>query len=110
MASPTTDVFLSYKAEDRPSLAPLVAALEAEGLAVWWDVHISAGTNWHKEIEQHLDNARCVIVAWSKRSVGDEVTLSAMRRGARSGATPMSRSASTVSNRRSASVRSRHSH
>lgn len=72
MASPTTDVFLSYKAEDRPSLAPLVAALEAEGFAVWWDVHISAGTNWQKEIEQHLDNARCVIVAWSKRSVGDD--------------------------------------
>ena len=72
MASPTTDVFLSYKAEDRPSLAPLVAALEAEGFAVWWDVHIGAGTNWHKEIEQHLDHARCVIVAWSKRSVGDD--------------------------------------
>jgi hypothetical protein len=31
MASPATDVFLSYKAEDRSRLAPLVTALEAEG-------------------------------------------------------------------------------
>ena len=72
MASPATDVFLSYKVEDRPLLEPLVRALEDEGFAVWWDVHISAGTNWQKEIEQHLDSARCVIVVWSKRSVGDD--------------------------------------
>ena len=72
MASPATDVFLSYKAEDRAMLVPLVGALEAEGFAVWWDAQIDAGTNWQKEIEQHLDAAKCVIVAWSKRSVGDD--------------------------------------
>jgi serine/threonine-protein kinase len=72
MASPETDVFVSYKAEDRARLKPLVAALEAEGFKVWWDAQIDSGTNWHKEIEQHLDAARCVVVVWSKRSVGDE--------------------------------------
>ena len=70
MASAATDVFLSYKAEDRARLAPLVRALEAEGLAVWWDVHIDAGSNWHEDIERHLDAARCVVVVWSRRSVG----------------------------------------
>ena len=65
-----TDVFVSYKAEDRARLRPLVAALEAEGFTVWWDTHIGAGAHWREDIEQHLGAAKCVIVAWSKRSVG----------------------------------------
>ena len=88
MASPATDVFLSYKAEDRPRLAPLVAALEAEGFTVWWDARIGAGAHWRDDIQEHLDAAKCVIVAWSKRSVGrdgnfvrDEASR-AQRRGA----------------------------
>ena len=66
------EVFVSYKAEDRARLTPLVAALEAEGFDVWWDAHIGGGTDWREEIQQHLDAARCVIVAWSTRSVGSE--------------------------------------
>lgn len=72
MASPTSDVFLSYKAEDRARLKPLVEALEADGFTVWWDAQIGGGTNWHEDIEQHLDAAKCVLVAWSKRSVGHD--------------------------------------
>ena len=72
MASPATDVFLSYKAEDRARLVPLVRALEEEGLTVWWDAHIGGGSNWHEDIEQHLDAANCVVVAWSKRSIGHD--------------------------------------
>jgi serine/threonine-protein kinase len=70
MASPATDVFLSYKAEDRARLVPLVQALEAEGFSVWWDAQIGGGSNWHEDIERHLNAAKCVIVAWSKRAVG----------------------------------------
>jgi serine/threonine-protein kinase len=65
-----TDVFVSYKAEDRARLKPLVDALGAQGFTVWWDAHIGGGSNWHEDIEQHLDEAKCVIVAWTKRSVG----------------------------------------
>ena len=72
MTSPATDVFLSYKAEDRARLVPLVEALEAEGFTVWWDAHIGGGTNWHEDIEQHLEAAKCVVVAWSKRSIGHD--------------------------------------
>ena len=71
-AAATSDVFVSYKAEDRARLRPLVAALEAEGFSVWWDAHIGGGTNWRKDIEEHLNAAKCVIVAWTKRSVGEE--------------------------------------
>jgi serine/threonine-protein kinase len=66
------DIFVSYKAEDRPRLQLLVAALEAEGFGVWWDAHIGGGTNWRRDIEEHLDAATCVVVAWTKRSVGPE--------------------------------------
>ena len=64
------DVFVSDKAEDRARLKPLVAALEAQGFDVWWEAHIGGGAAWPEEIQQHLDAARCVIVAWSERSVG----------------------------------------
>jgi hypothetical protein len=30
-----TEVFVSYKSEDRARVAPLVAALEADGVGVW---------------------------------------------------------------------------
>ena len=64
------DVFVSYKAEDRPRVAPLVQALEADGLSVWWDTQIAAGSEWRQDIQDQLDEARCVLVVWSRRSVG----------------------------------------
>jgi serine/threonine-protein kinase len=67
-----TDIFLSYKAEDRARLRLLVAALEAEGFSVWWDTHIGGGAHWREDIQEHLEAAKCVIVAWSRRSVGPE--------------------------------------
>jgi serine/threonine-protein kinase len=67
-----TDLFVSYKAEDRARIAPLVRALEAEGLSVWWDQHIGAGSDWRSEIESRLEAARCVLVAWSERSTSPE--------------------------------------
>ena len=72
MTGSAADVFISYKAEDRARLQPLVAALEAEGFSVWWDAHIGGGINWRQDIQEHLDAAKCVIVAWSERSIGPE--------------------------------------
>ncbi len=82
-----SDVFVSYKAEDRARVRPLVEALEADGLSVWWDAHIGGGAEWRETITRELDGARCVIVVWSKRSVGpdghfvrDEATRALRRR------------------------------
>ncbi|HET6208491.1 MAG TPA: toll/interleukin-1 receptor domain-containing protein, partial [Terracidiphilus sp.] len=72
MTDAACDVFISYKAEERKRLKPLVEAFEAEGFSVWWDEHIGGGTNWREEIEAHLDAARVVVVVWSKRSIGPE--------------------------------------
>jgi serine/threonine-protein kinase len=70
-----SDVFVSYKAEDRRRVKPLVDALEADGFAVWWDEQIGGGATWRHEIEAQLNAAPCVIVVWSKRSVGPEGTF-----------------------------------
>ncbi len=67
-----SDVFISYKAEDRRRIEPLVEALNADGYSVWWDQHIGTGDDWRRTIERQLDAAKCVIVVWSKRSVGPE--------------------------------------
>jgi len=66
------DVFISYKAEDRRRLQPLVQALQADGYSVWWDEHIGTGDEWRQTIERELDQARCVIVIWSKGSIGPD--------------------------------------
>ncbi|MDQ3561359.1 MAG: TIR domain-containing protein [Pseudomonadota bacterium] len=65
-----SDVFLSYKAEDRSRVKPLVDAMTADGLTVWWDAQIRPGSEWRDDIQEHLDGAACVIVAWSQGSVG----------------------------------------
>ncbi len=65
-----SDVFVSYKAEDRKRVETLVSALEANGFSVWWDPHISGGEGWRDAIQNQLEHAKCVIVVWSKRSVG----------------------------------------
>jgi serine/threonine-protein kinase len=67
-----SDIFVSYKAEDRARVAPLVEALESDGLSVWWDAQIAAGSEWREDIQEELDAARCVVVVWSKRSVGPD--------------------------------------
>ena len=59
------DVFVSYKAEDRRRVQPLVQALQADGYSVWWDEHIGTGDEWRQTIERELDAARCVIVIGS---------------------------------------------
>ncbi len=70
-----SDVFVSYKAEDRRRVRLLVEALEADGYSVWWDEQIGGGAPWRQAIEAELNAATCVIVAWSKRSVGPEGTF-----------------------------------
>ncbi len=65
-----SDIFISYKTEDRKRVAPLVAALRAAGLDVWWDQDIPAGGGWRHTIAQQLDVAKLCVVAWSEESIG----------------------------------------
>jgi hypothetical protein len=67
-----TDLFISYARVDRGRIEILAALLEEAGYSVWWDRQIVAGTAFDKEIERALQDARCVIVAWSEHSVGSD--------------------------------------
>ena len=49
-----------------------MAALEADGVALWWDAHLGGGSAWRDTIENELNAAQCVLVVWSARSTGPE--------------------------------------
>ena len=63
------DVFVSYARSDKPRVAPLVAAIEAQGWTVWWDPEIPAGQEFDREIALELGLARAVVVVWTPKSV-----------------------------------------
>jgi hypothetical protein len=70
-----SEIFLSYASADRARVAPLVHALEAEGLQLWWDRDIDSGQSFHKVIQQALTAAPAVIVVWTNESVQSEWVL-----------------------------------
>jgi formylglycine-generating enzyme required for sulfatase activity len=67
-----SDIFLSYSSTDRARAKPLAEELERAGWTVWWDPVILPGTRWARVIQAALDDARCVIVLWSRDSVHSE--------------------------------------
>jgi adenylate cyclase len=62
------DVFVSYARSDKALVAPLVAAIEAQGWTVWWDPEIDAGQQFDDRIEAELKKARAVLVVWTPTS------------------------------------------
>ena len=64
-----TDIFLSYKREDRTRASLIVAALRKSGRTVWWDEGSTPRQAWDATIEQEIAAAASVIVLWSPRSV-----------------------------------------
>jgi TM2 domain-containing membrane protein YozV len=66
------DLFLSYAREDRRCAEMLADALSRRGWTVWWDRRIQVGRSFSEVIERELDEARCVLVLWSRASVQSE--------------------------------------
>jgi TIR domain len=64
-----SDIFISYKREEQATARKLADALESEGWTVWWDPELRAGEHFDEVIEKALNEAKCVIVMWSKRAV-----------------------------------------
>jgi hypothetical protein len=67
-----SDVFISYKREDEIRVGRLARALEKAGFAIWWDRGLPGGESWRVNITEALDSARCVVVVWSRGSVGPD--------------------------------------
>ena len=68
-ACPVADIFISYARSDRERVAPLVAAIEADGWSVWWDPEIEAGQEFDRRIAEELKIASAVLVVWTPTSV-----------------------------------------
>ena len=66
------DIFMSYAGEDRERARTLAQVLEHHGWSMWWDRKIPVGKSFHQVIEEAIDEARCVIVLWSKSSVASD--------------------------------------
>lgn len=62
-------IFISYCRNDRPIAEALARAFEAAGRSVWWDRDIPAGATFDNLIEDALNDAKVVIVLWSRESV-----------------------------------------
>jgi len=60
------DCFLSYARPDQGRATIVAEGIEASGRSLWWDQRLTAGDDYGLVIEREIDEARCVVVAWSK--------------------------------------------
>jgi hypothetical protein len=69
--SPLFDVFVSHATEDKNYVVPLVKALEAAGIRVWFDQNtLEWGDDLRSSIDRGLANCRYGIVVFSKAFLG----------------------------------------
>ncbi len=64
------EVFLSYSREDQDAVARLGGALQETGYLVSWDRDLGGGLTWTRELERKLEKSDCVVVLWSRHSIG----------------------------------------
>jgi len=76
------DIFVSYSRQDKPRVAPLVAALEASGWSVWWDTELSPGEEFDQVTAAELDRVKAVVVIWTPISVASRWVRGEARVGA----------------------------
>ena len=81
-------VLVSYSHNDKKLAEELVRLLEAQGVNVWWDVHLVNGDESRPEIEERLVAAHKVIVLWTRNSIASRFVRSEASRAA--GARPAS--------------------
>jgi adenylate cyclase len=60
------DVFISYARADEAIARRVAKGLEASGFDVWWDAEIPAHRAYSEVIERNLEEAKAVVVLWSK--------------------------------------------
>ncbi|GJL65125.1 MAG: hypothetical protein NPIRA05_00960 [Nitrospirales bacterium] len=64
-----SDIFISYASEDREWVRGLASALEGQGWSVWWDRRIPTGRSYDEVIEEALEEAKTIVVVWTKSSI-----------------------------------------
>lgn len=74
-------VFLSYSRTDQARAHPVIDAMTAAGFTVWWDGMLRGGENFLPTTEAALEQARAVIVLWSKTSIESHWVRDEAQRG-----------------------------
>ena len=75
------DVFISYSRKDRERCNAIREALVALVVDVWSDAGIGAGSAFDREIERQIEEARALLVLWSKDSVDSDWVRNEARTG-----------------------------
>lgn len=66
------DVFVSYAQEDRLKATAIVELFSTVGWTTWWDRNIAGGEEWSPEILEKVNEAKSVVVLWSRDSTKKE--------------------------------------
>lgn len=64
-----SDVFISYKREDKARVETLYTLLLDLDVNVWFDAGIEVGDEWERKIYQQIDAAQAMIVCWTFAAV-----------------------------------------
>lgn len=64
-----SDVFISYRRDDRPKVEVLAKALESLGVSVFFDARIPSGSVFDEVVAAELKAAKAVIVCWTPGAV-----------------------------------------
>jgi hypothetical protein len=70
-----TDVFISYKREDREAAERLASELKRRGFEVWWDLELLSGQNFRKAIRTVIDQCAAAVVLWSVLAVDSDFVM-----------------------------------
>jgi formylglycine-generating enzyme required for sulfatase activity len=63
------DIFISYARQDEAAARNICQALEKLGWSVWWDQKIPAGATFREDIQNELNNSKCILVLWSEHAI-----------------------------------------
>ena len=67
-----TDVFISYKQEEREAVQIIASSLHDLKLSVWFDTKLRAGGSFDEEIAAAMNEAKAVLVCWTPAAVQSE--------------------------------------
>src|SRR5438045_1455204 len=69
------DIFISCAEADSAFVWQLASQLESRGWTVWWDKNFRADASIAAETERQREDARRVIVLWTRTSIGSPGVL-----------------------------------
>jgi len=69
------EIFISCAEADSGFVWQLASQLESRGWTVWWDKNFRADASIAAETERELENARTVLVLWTRTSIGSPGVL-----------------------------------